>query len=131
MAEAEHVQQKRELARSLVRKFHGEEAVAPAEEHFNTLHVRRGIPEDIVELPLPLYPRDDRFPGDNVSPQGDEIWIVDLIKLAGFAKTNGEARRFIRGGAVRLDGKVISEERLSLPAAELVGKVLQVGKRRH
>src|ERR671939_1620994 len=46
--DAPPVKQKRELARSLVRKFHGEEAVGPAEEHFNTLHVRRGIPEDIV-----------------------------------------------------------------------------------
>ena len=131
MPEAEPVEQKRELARSLVRKFHGEEAVSPAEEHFNTLHVRRGIPEDIVELPLPLYPRDDLLPGDNVFPQGDRIWIVDLIKHAGFAKTNGEARRFVRGGAVRLDGKVISDEKLSLPVAELAGKVLQVGKRRY
>ena len=131
MPEAEPVEQKRELARSLVRKFHGEEVVGPAEEHFNTLHVRRGIPEDIVELPLPLYPRDDLLPGDNVFPQGDRIWIVDLIKHAGFAKTNGEARRFVRGGAVRLDGKVISDEKLSLPVAELAGKVLQVGKRRY
>jgi len=131
MPEAEPVEQKRELARSLVRKFHGEEAVSPAEEHFNTLHVRRGIPEDIVELPLPLYPRDDLLPGDNLFPQGDRIWIVDLIKHAGFAQTNGEARRFVRGGAVRLDGKVISDEKLSLPVAELAGKVLQVGKRRY
>jgi tyrosyl-tRNA synthetase len=131
MPEAEPVEQKRELARSLVRKFHGEEAVGPAEEHFNTLHIRRGIPEDIVELPLPLYPGDHLFPGDNVFPQGDEIWIVDLIKRAGFAKTNGEARRFVRGGAVRLDGKVISDEKLSLPVADLAGKVLQVGKRRY
>ena len=131
MPEAEPVEQKRELARSLVRKFHGEEAVGPAEEHFNTFHVRRGIPEDIVELPLPLYPRDDLLPGDNLFPQGDRIWIVDLIKHAGFAKTNGEARRFVRGGAVRLDGKVISDEKLSLPAVELAGKVLQVGKRRY
>jgi tyrosyl-tRNA synthetase len=105
--------------------------VSPAEEHFNTLHVRRGIPEDIVELPLPLYPRDDLLPGDNLFPQGDRIWIVDLIKHAGFAQTNGEARRFVRGGAVRLDGKVISDEKLSLPVAELAGKVLQVGKRRY
>src|SRR5919199_1163385 len=115
MPEAEPVEQKRELARSLVRSFHGQEAVAPAEKHFNTV-VGRGIPEDVPELQLP--------------PE-DSIWIVDLIVKAGFAKTNGEARRFIRGGAVRLDGKVISDEKLSLPAVELAGKVLQVGKRRY
>src|SRR5215217_7412743 len=118
LPEVSPVEQKRELARSMVRVFHGEGAVNQAEEHFNTV-VRRGIPEDLVEVPLPLHPRDD------------EVWIVDLIKLAGFAKTNSEARRFIQGSAVRLDGEAVQDERLSLPITELEGKVLQVGKRRH
>src|SRR5919199_75550 len=116
LTEAEPVEQKRELARSLVREFYGEEAEADAEEHFDTI-VRRGVPEDVPEVAVP----EDR---------GD-IWVVDLITLAGFAKTNGEARRFIRGGAVRLDGEIVKEERLSLSRESLAGKVLQVGKRRH
>src|SRR5918911_1105903 len=41
LTEAEPVEQKRELARSLVRIFHDEEADADAEEHFDTI-VRRG-----------------------------------------------------------------------------------------
>jgi tyrosyl-tRNA synthetase len=32
---------------------------------------------------------------------------------------------------VRLDGEVVSDEKLSLPVEELKGKVLQVGKRRY
>jgi tyrosyl-tRNA synthetase len=128
--EAPPVEQKRELARSLVRMLHGEEAVADAEKHFDTV-ARRGIPEDVAELPLPLYQREDLFPSNDLYPRDDKIWIVDLIKLAGFANTNGEARRFIKGGAVRLDGKIIADEQLSLPTSELEGKVLQVGKRRY
>src|SRR5215218_10456462 len=113
--EGEPVEQKRELARSLVSKFHGEGAAAGAEKHFDAV-VRREVPDDapVVELP-------DR----------DEIWIVDLINHAGFANTNGEARRFIRGGAVRLDGEVIEDETLSLEPGDVIGKVLQVGKRRY
>lgn len=130
LPQAEPVEQKRELARSLVRLFHGESAVKDAEEHFNIV-ARRGVPEDVVEVPLPLYPGEDLFPGENVFPRDDKIWIIDLIKLTGFAKTNGEARRFIRGGAVRLDGEVISDEKLSLPTEGLSGKILQVGKRRY
>jgi tyrosyl-tRNA synthetase len=130
LPEAPPVEQKRELARSLVRMFQGESSVADAEKHFDTV-ARRGIPEDVAELPLPLYPRDDLFPSNELYPQDDKIWIVDLIKLAGFANTNGEARRFIKGGAVRLDGKTIANEKLSLPTSELEGKVLQVGKRRY
>src|ERR687897_2041038 len=84
MPEAEPVEQKRELARSLVRRFHGEEAAAEAERTFDAV-IRRRVPDDVPEVRLPV--------------DGDEIWIVDLITLAGFAATNGEARRFIRGGA--------------------------------
>jgi tyrosyl-tRNA synthetase len=115
LPDAEPVEQKRELARSLVGRFYGEDAVADAERNFDTV-ARREVPEDapIVEL-----------------PNREEIWIVDLITLAGFANTNGEARRFIKGGAVRLGGEVIRDERLSLPTGDLEGRVLQVGKRRY
>lgn len=113
--EAEPVEQKRELARSLVRTFHGEEAVAEAERTFDAV-VRREVPGDAPEVTL---------------PEDDEIWIVDLITLAGFAKTNGEARRFIKGGAVRIGGETVNDEKLTLKTADLAGRVLQVGKRRY
>jgi tyrosyl-tRNA synthetase len=113
--EGEPVEQKRDLARSLVRMLHGESAVADAERTFYAV-VRREVPEDapVVEL-----------------PEGEEIWIVDLITLAGFANTNGEARRFIKGGAVRVGGDVVRDEKLSFRSEDLGGKVLQVGKRRY
>jgi tyrosyl-tRNA synthetase len=130
LPEAPPVEQKRELARSLVRMFHGEAAVAEAEEHFNTV-ASRGIPEDVVEIPLPPKPSTELKPGPDLNPSGSDMWIVDLITFAGFANTNGEARRFIRGGAVRLNGEVINDESLRLPKDELYGKVLQVGKRRY
>ncbi len=115
MPEGEPVEQKRDLARSLVRLFHGEAAVADAEETFEAV-VRREVPDDAPEFEV----------------GGDEkVWIVDLITRAGFAKTNGEARRFVRGGAVRLGGEVVEDERLTLYAADLDGAVLQVGKRRY
>ncbi|MDP8940030.1 MAG: tyrosine--tRNA ligase [Actinomycetota bacterium] len=113
--ETDPVEQKRELARSLVRRFHGASSVDEAERNFYA-HARREVPDDVPEVSL---------------PEGDEVWIVDLITRAGFASTNGEARRFIRGGAVRLDGRVIQDEKLSLDRESLVGQVLQVGKRRY
>ena len=66
-----------------------------------------------------------------VLPEGEEVWIVDLITRAGFAGTNGEARRLIRGGGVRLEGEQVKDETLSLQAADLSGQTLQVGKRRY
>lgn len=115
MPEAEPVQQKRLLARSLVGAFHGGAAIPNAEETFDRV-VRREVPEDVPEVQL---------------PGSSEIWIIDLITLAGFAATNGEARRFVKGNAVRIDGASITDDRLSIPTADLDGKVLQVGKRRY
>jgi tyrosyl-tRNA synthetase len=115
MPEAEPVQQKRLLARSLVGAFHGGAAIPNAEETFDRV-VRREVPEDVPEVQL---------------PGSSEIWIIDLITLAGFAATNGEARRFVKGNAVRIDGASIADDRLSIPTADLDGKVLQVGKRRY
>jgi tyrosyl-tRNA synthetase len=113
--EGEPVEQKRELARSLVREFHGEAAVADAEKIFDAV-VRREVPDDAPVVRL---------------PDEEEIWIVDLIRLAGFAGTNGEARRFVKGGAVRVGGRIVRDEKLSLSTRELDGQVLQVGKRRY
>jgi tyrosyl-tRNA synthetase len=113
--EAPPVEQKRELARSLARHFHGGEAAADAERTFDAV-VRREVPEDVPEVAL---------------SEAEDVWVVDLISRAGFASTNGEARRFIKGGAVRLDGETVADERLSLPVSELDGSILQVGKRRY
>jgi tyrosyl-tRNA synthetase len=115
MPDAGPREQKRELARSLVRMFHGEGAATEAERTFDAV-VRREVPEDVPEVELPA---------------DGEVWIVDLITRAGFANTNGEARRLIRGGAVRLDGEVVEDEKLSLDSGDVIGKALQVGKRRY
>ena len=114
MPAAEPVAQKRELARGLVEAFHGEPVVPDAEKTFDVV-VRREVPEDVPVVEVPL--------GEN--------WIVDLITRAGFASTNGEARRFIRGGAVRLGGEVVRDEKLALGTEALDDQVLQVGKRRY
>jgi tyrosyl-tRNA synthetase len=115
MPDGEPVEQKRELARALVSTFYGDSSVTGAEKLFDAV-VRREVPEDAPVVRL---------------PEQEEIWIVDLITRAGFANTNGEARRLIKGGAVRVGGRVVRDERLSLPSPELEGKVLQVGKRRY
>jgi tyrosyl-tRNA synthetase len=109
------VEAKRGLARSVVRGFYGEDSAAEAEKTFDAV-VNRDVPENVPEAEL---------------PREDEIWVVDLVKLAGFSETNGEARRLVRGGAVRIDGEVVEDEHLRLSTAGLDGKVLQVGKRRY
>jgi len=122
---AKPVEQKRELARSLVRMFHGDEAAVAAEEQFDTI-ARRGVPRDVQTVQL------EAEVGSQASLEMTVLrWIVPVIVQAGLAKTNSEARRLIRSGAVRLDGEVVTDENLKVPEEELDGKILQVGKRRY
>lgn len=53
-----------------------------------------------------------------------------LLSAVGICASSSEARRQIQGGGVRLDGeKVTDPNRLFADAAQLEGKVLQVGKK--
>jgi tyrosyl-tRNA synthetase len=112
-------QAKRELGRRIVDRFHGEGAGAAAEEQFNQVFVKRGVPDEIKDWEIGPY-------------GGSEPGVILLPQLigAGFEFSSSEARRLIKQGAVRLDGEQVPAETLELPRAELAGKVLQVGKRR-
>jgi tyrosyl-tRNA synthetase len=104
---------KRELARRLVARFHGEEASAAAEEHFNRLFVRHEAPEEVDDL---------RF--------GEDPVHLPALVAAAFDVSRSEARRSIAQGGVKLDGETLPPEPLDYPANELDGRVLQLGKRR-
>jgi len=57
--------------------------------------------------------------------------LLPLVLIAGvFGMSSSEARRLIVQGGVKLDGEGIPPDRLDLPAGELSGRVLQLGKRR-
>jgi tyrosyl-tRNA synthetase len=94
------------LARQLVKRLHGEEAAAGAEEDFNVKFRKREIPEDI----------ETRKFGTSA--------ILSVLLEAGFATSRNEARRLCEQGGVRADGQKIGPD-YSLRS----GQVLSVGKR--
>jgi tyrosyl-tRNA synthetase len=110
---------KRALARRIVDRFHGGKAAQDAEAHFDTVHVAREVPDDIPEVSL----------REAAGVNDGQVHLPALIAGA-FEISTSEARRLITQGAVKLDGEPLDGERLDLPAGELSGKVLQVGKRR-
>ena len=62
------------------------------------------------------------------------IGLLTLLVKAGFASSNGEARRHIKGGAVKLNDSPVSDETLSVTSAQLSedGTIkLSMGKKRH
>jgi tyrosyl-tRNA synthetase len=106
---------KRALARALVARLYDEAAAEEAQAGFDRLFIARALPEDIP---------DGRVPAAN----GDVNLPALIAELAGGSRS--EARRLIAGGGVRLDGEQVAAGRLDLPAGDLDGRVLQVGKRR-
>jgi tyrosyl-tRNA synthetase len=109
------VESKRELARAIVSRFHGQDAARAAEEHFNRLHVEHAPPDEIEEAEL---------------PDGDPVHVPALLRDH-FGMSSSEARRLLSQGGVRLDGEQLGGGDLDVPAERLDGAVLQVGKRRH
>lgn len=107
-------QVKRRLARELVELYHGVGSGEKAEAAFDLIFKQHRIPEDIPEVAV---------------PHDDPVSLPGLLRGANLASSGGEARRLIDQGAVRLDGEVTNE--IELPRSALVGKVLQVGKRRY
>ena len=115
----EPVRAKRALARRITDRFHGEGAGEGAEAHFDKLHVAHEVPDDIPELSL----------ADADGVNGGDVHLPALIAGV-FGMSSSEARRLIAQGGVKLDGESVPAESLDLPAADLGGRVLQVGKRR-
>ena len=119
MPDEEPVIAKRALARRIVERFHDAVAAEAAEARFDKVHKEHGVPDDIPELQL------DQADGVN----GGDVHLPALIAGA-FGISSSEARRLIAQGGVKLDGDGVPPDRLDLPAGELGGRVLQVGKRR-
>lgn len=108
---------KRFLAREIVSRFHDHGAALAAEAEFDRVFKENQVPEDIPSVVLTLE-----------DLEGGKIWIARLLVKAGLASSNGEARRLIQQGGVRIDGKIIEDEDLDWLAK--ADAVVQVGKRR-
>lgn len=62
------------------------------------------------------------------------IGLLALIVKAGLAASNGEARRHVQGGAVRINDAAISDERKVIGSSEVTGDgviKLSLGKKKH
>jgi len=108
---------KMRLAHTFVRMYHSSEAADAAEQHFVTVFQQRALPDDIETFAIPADELDK-----------GAIKLVKLLTLVNFAGSNGEAKRSIQAGSVKLN-EVKQED----PNAEIKpqeGDILQVGKRK-
>ena len=103
---------KMQLARTIVRLYHGEEAALEAEEEFKRVFQQRAMPTDIPEYAM--------------DAPTEPIFVPQFCTDAGLTASNGEARRSIKAGAFKINGEKYSEENITLEE----GMILQVGKRK-
>ncbi len=108
---------KMQLARTIVRMYHGEAAAEEAQQHFVTVFQQGGLPEEIPVVPL----------APDVAEDG-QVWIVQLLSALRLVPSNAEARRMVQQGGVRVDGERIDDINARLPLRD--GMVVQVGKRK-
>jgi tyrosyl-tRNA synthetase len=104
----------RALARAVVAEYHGENAVAAAEERYDNV-AKGGVPEQMKEVLV----SSEHFADGKVG-------IIKLAQLAGFAASGGEAKRMIQNKGYKIAGETVTDERLQLELSEPV--VLQKGK---
>ncbi len=106
------------MARRVVELYHGPGAGVRAEEAFNRVHRDRELPEVVPEVPIPDGAIDDGV-----------VWLPRLLVFLELASSNGDARRRIEQGGVRLDDEPVIDPSYEARREELSGKVLQVGRR--
>mgnify|MGYP000490780504 CR=1 FL=1 len=86
---------KMRLAFEITKIFHGEEAAKKAEQNFIKVIQQKQFPEKMPEIKI----------------ANEKINIVELLLKAGLAKSKSDARRLISQKAIKIDGKVILQEK--------------------
>ncbi len=110
---------KRDLAEKLVCLYHSADAARGARAHFDRVFKEKDKPVDMPGAPLPA----------EAVVEG-KVWLPRLLTLTGLASSNGEARRLIEQGGVKVDDVVITDPKAELEPDALRGAVVQVGKRK-
>jgi tyrosyl-tRNA synthetase len=109
---------KKRLASEIISMYHGAAQADEARTAWTKIHSQREIPDDIADYDIPA----------DLMPSGS-VRLAALLVAAGFAGTNGAAKRLIEQGGVQIDGaKVKPDPAISLRIVD--GMVLSSGRRK-
>ena len=107
---------KKELARTIVTEFHGEEAARGAQREFERVFSSGRLPSEI--------------PGLEVRADGPAMLVSKVLVETGLAASNSEARRLMAQGGVKVAGEAISDPKTEMDTEGDEPILVQVGKRR-
>ncbi len=105
---------KMKLAHSIVSLYHGTDEANVAQEEFIRVFQNHSLPTDI-----PIYKVDSANP---------TVWLPQLLQEAKMTTSNSEGRRFIKQGAVKINGEKVENEEARITLEEKM--IIQVGKRK-
>ena len=111
------------LATEATALLHGRDEAEKAERTARDTFSGNGVSDD---LPTHILPR-DAWPAEGVT-------VIELVVRSGLSASNGEARRLIQGGGVKLDDVGVSDAnyRVMAQAIKHDGHIkLSAGKKRH
>ncbi|MFK0163055.1 tyrosine--tRNA ligase [Rhizobium sp. NPDC090279] len=113
---------KKILATEVTAILHGRAAAEQAAETARKTFEEGGLSENLPSIDVPA------------SELEAGIGLLALIVRAGLAASNGEARRHVQGGAVRINDEAVSDERKIIGTGEITADgiiKLSLGKKKH
>ena len=104
---------KKMLGKLIVSEIYDENSALAAESSFENITINKNLPENMPET--------------NIEDEID-VHLPNFLTENELTKSNSEARRLIESGSVKIDDQKI--ELLDINSSDLIGKTLQVGKRK-
>ena len=104
---------KKMLGKLIVSEIYDENSALVAESTFENITINKNLPENMPETNI-----DDEI----------DIHLPNFLTENELTKSNSEARRLIESGSVKIDDQKV--ELLDINSSDLIGKILQVGKRK-
>lgn len=111
---ASPMEQKKRVATEVARRYHGPEAAERAKDFFEATVQRKELPKEMDER--------------EVVVAGATPSVSSVIVESGLAQSRREAERLIKGGGVRVDGNIVTDENARWTWEDPV--VLSVGSRK-
>ncbi len=104
------------LAKLIVARFYDQSTADAAEAEFNEIFVNKGLPDEIPE--------------SKMEARSESIPLPNLLSELGMTASNGEARRLIKGGGVKIDGEKVDDEKYSMELSSGLDVVIRAGKKK-
>ena len=104
---------KKMLGKLIVSEIYDENSALVAESTFENITINKNLPENMPETNI-----DDEI----------DVHLPNFLTENELTKSNSEARRLIESGSVKIDDQKV--ELLDINSSDLIGKILQVGKRK-